>query len=231
MGSRKSDYDYVNDPFQRLYKDQDAIQGRAVDDMATVTLTNGGSFQKNEDFYQIAVDPSKPQKKKYHKNKYFYIDPFELTIAQWCYVKGWNTTASARSNLEGKLDEMRRSYWKYLYTYETGSWNTIVQNNGVTVSDDIEDMLDQLAVNDSRSPIYNPLEDTRPYYYATYNDVRGTTQVYTTVSGTPATYVFDRSKGDEFQMNTRSGSTATSFIDLLNQKVVNGCYERNNFVS
>jgi len=26
--------------------------------------------------------------KKYFKNKHFFIDPFALTIAQWCYVHG-----------------------------------------------------------------------------------------------------------------------------------------------
>ena len=178
-------------------------------------MTTGGSFQKNDAFYQIAVNPSKPQKKKYHKNKYFYIDPFELTIAQWCYVKGWNTTASARSNLVGKLDEMRRSYWKYLYTFEKTEWDSLKSRTGITEAE-IESMVEQLVVKDNASSIYDPLKDTRPYYYATYQDVRGTTQVYTAVSGTPATYVFDRSKGDEFQMNTRSGAAANSFIDLLN---------------
>ena len=27
--------------------------------------------------------------KKYFKNKHFFIDPFQLTIAQWCYVHGY----------------------------------------------------------------------------------------------------------------------------------------------
>ena len=31
------------------------------------------------------------QTEKYFKNRHFFIDPFELTIAQWCYAKGWNT--------------------------------------------------------------------------------------------------------------------------------------------
>jgi hypothetical protein len=28
-------------------------------------------------------------KKRYRKNKHFFIDPFQLTIAQWCYVHGF----------------------------------------------------------------------------------------------------------------------------------------------
>ena len=166
-------------------------------------MTTGGSFQKNDAFYQIAVDPSKPQKKKYHKNKYFYIDPFELTIAQWCYVKGWNTTASARSNLVGKLDEMRRSYWKYLYTFEKTEWDSLKSRTGITEAE-IESMVEQLVAKDNASSIYDPLKDTRPYYYATYQDVRGTTQVYAAASGEHGSDYVLTDKGDEFQMNTRT---------------------------
>ena len=67
--------------------------------------------------------------------------------------------------------------------------------------------------------IYNPLEDTRPYYYATYNDVRGTGQTYVDRGITTGKkYIIDSDKGDEFQMNTRSGTT--SFMDILNRNVV-----------
>jgi hypothetical protein len=62
-------------------------------DMAQVTLTNGGSFQKNEGFYEIDGEGAQ---KKYFKNKHFFIDPFQLTIAQWCYAHGWNTKDTAR---------------------------------------------------------------------------------------------------------------------------------------
>ena len=37
-----------------------------------------------------------------------------------------------------------------------------------------EDCIDYLV----RNAVYNPLEDTRPYYYATYNDVRGQDTLY-----------------------------------------------------
>lgn len=147
-------------------------------------------YNPAEDFYNIEVnrrdkdgklmyEEGNPKKtRKYFKNKHFFIDPFELTIAQWCHAHGWHDRGTARNRLANSdsadFSEMRRSYWKYLYTYETGSWNALVQNNGVTVSDDIEDMLDQLVEKDQRSPIYNPLDDTRPYYYATYQNVRGT---------------------------------------------------------
>ena len=200
-------------------------------------------YNPNEDFYNIEVNRRDKDGKlmyeegtrlkktrKYFKNRHFFIDPFELTIAQWCHIHGWHTRANARSGLnaatdKANLDEMRRSYWKYLYTYETGSWDALAQNNGVTVSDDIEDMLDQLAAKDSSSPIYNPLDDTRPYYYATYEKVRGTTDVYSTVNGSSgSTFVIDRTKGDEFQMNSRSGTT--SFMDILNKKAVVQCQRR-----
>lgn len=37
--------------------------------------------------------------KKYFKNRHFFIDPFELTIAQWCYVK-LNSQKSGSANRE-----------------------------------------------------------------------------------------------------------------------------------
>lgn len=164
--------------------------------------------------------PTYQQKRKYFKNRHFFIDPFELTIAQWCHIHGWHTKADARSGLtnNANLDEMRRSYWKYLYTYETGSWNEIVLNNNVTVSNDVEGMLDQLAAKDSRSLIYNPLDDTRPYYYATYKDVRGAPNAYSTVNGSSGSNYVISTKGDEFQMNSRS--VTESFMDILNRKAV-----------
>ncbi len=63
----------------------------------------------------------------------------------------------------------------------------------------------------------------RPYYYAKYSEVRGTKQVY---AGVPngvdeagwKKYLIDSNKGDEFQMNMRTGGT--SFMDILNSKVV-----------
>lgn len=75
-------------------------------------------------------------------------------------------------------------------------------------------MVDALVAKDATAYIYNPLEDTRPYYYATYNAVRGTTELYKAISGSASQYVMEPSKGDEFQMNTRSGTE--SFMDILN---------------
>ena len=72
----------------------------------------------------------------------------------------------------------------------------------------------------SEDAIYNPLEDTRPYYYATYDDVRGTTDTYVNrLAGLNSRkYIIDSIKGDEFQMNTRS--ITESFMDILNHHVV-----------
>ena len=59
---------------------------------------------------------------------------------------------------------MESSYWRYLSVYEKEEWAGL---KGVGESDE-----DAIARLTSRK-VYNPLEDTRPYYYATYNDVRG----------------------------------------------------------
>ena len=72
--------------------------------------------------------------------------------------------------------------------------------------------------------VYNPLEDTRPYYYATYKDVRGTSELYVDAQGDNGrNYVIDGSKGDEFQMNSRNNNDTLgtlSFMDILNRNVV-----------
>ena len=44
MGSRPTDYDRVNDPLKLRYRDNDAIVSSAANDMAYVTLGNGGSY-------------------------------------------------------------------------------------------------------------------------------------------------------------------------------------------
>lgn len=127
MGSHKTDYDLITDTKRRKYKDSESIVDGAIDDHATVTLGNGGSYQKRyanndlkntdefpdgyesgNDLYYANTDPSadadprrvvkrKPQTgeqvegkydAKYFKNKHFFMDPFALTIAQWCYVYG-----------------------------------------------------------------------------------------------------------------------------------------------
>jgi len=70
---------------------------------------------------------------KYFKNKHFFLDPFTLTIAQWCYVKlnsqrtdkdDVPTQEKARELLrqEEHLAEIEESYWKYLQTWEKDEW-------------------------------------------------------------------------------------------------------------
>ena len=46
MGSHATDYDLVSDPKKRKYKDDESIVDGAIEDSATVTLGNGGSYQK-----------------------------------------------------------------------------------------------------------------------------------------------------------------------------------------
>lgn len=84
MGSHKTDYLKVEDPIKRKYAAAgDSILDGSVDNHAQVTLENGGSYQKKDDFYDLSEDQTH---KKYKRNRYFFMDPFELTIAQWCYV-------------------------------------------------------------------------------------------------------------------------------------------------
>ena len=85
---------------------------------------------------------------------------------------------------------------------------------------------------------YNPLTDTRPYYYASYQKVRGVTPTYSKVPGLSGNdYVFDPQKGDEFQLVKESEKKMdadfsfwkspypetypnnVSFMDILNTKV------------
>ena len=89
---------------------------------------------------------------KYFKNKHFFMDPFALTIAQWCYVKlrASNTSATkdnARALLsrESHLVEMEKSYWKYLLVWEKEEWaqlkeeykNTPRNSESALLDDDI----------------------------------------------------------------------------------------------
>jgi len=61
--------------------------------------------------------------------------------------------------------------------------------------------------------------DTRPFYYATYQNVRGDSRVYQACPCEGARqYIIDPEKGDVFQMNQRQGGD--SFMDILNSKVV-----------
>lgn len=273
-------------------------------------LTNKGRTVRPDDLYDYnmedgATDNRKVQKRnpntgdlisgkyeaKYFRNKHFFMDPFALTIAQWCYIKlnsqsSNNASKSTARDLlerEGNLEEMERSYWKYLLVWEKNDWveekvkwvewvryhldwdsevEDFVDNwklNNLDFVDDwksknpqadgetiahyndranaaFDEATWEAAKNEARGNAfgrsdetwqqlfkdndwYNPLEDTRPYYYATYNAIRGTGQVFTTRNPNVENYIISDS-GDEFQMNTRTEPETTSFMDILNTKVV-----------
>lgn len=188
---------------------------------------------------------------KYFKNKHFFLDPFALTIAQWCYIKlnSQNsrsaTKDSARTLLEneGHLEEIQSSFWRYVCVWgEKGEWeswkekiaNGIVEldsdgmslrsdtqsggsdrkQNAHTPTEDDENIITALCNTDW----YDPLQDTRPFYHATYNDVRGVGQVYVNPQSGGSTYTIGGK--DEFQMRGRSITGTTSFMDILNNNVV-----------
>lgn len=163
-------------------------------------------------------------KPKYYKNHHLFIDPFELTIAQWCYAHMWNTKESAITNLGEKFTEIESSYWKYVMTYEKDEWEQLKEQsrNDARFSkiniDDDEDFTNGLIVNRK----YNPLEDTRPYYYASYEDIRSVGNTYQELmSGATyaENYVFDSNLGDEYQ-NIININDTTSFMGILNSRVV-----------
>jgi hypothetical protein len=178
-------------------------------------------YEPTEDFYNIYVDrrdkngkrraiadingkhqgdtgwiPTYEQKRKYFKNKHFFIDPFELTIAQWCHAHGKHTKHSAiqligeyggspaRFSDSGKekLREMAKSFWKYLMVWEHDLFAE--KKSASPYSGDTDDKYLEVLNREadsmcddyrtSRDYEYDPLEDIRPYYYATYQNVRGT---------------------------------------------------------
>ena len=98
---------------------------------------------------------------------------------------------------------MRRSYWRYLYYFEKSKWDELYNGYSALAGLELDDAIEKLVELDNQYGIYNPLTDTRPYYYATYNAVRGTGKVYKPVQGSASGYVIDPNKGDEFQMNSR----------------------------
>lgn len=111
---------------------------------------------------------------------------------------------------------MESSYWRYLSVYEKEEW---AEKKLANESD--EDAITRLI--DSNE--YNPLEDTRPWYHATYNDVRGSDDIFKPLSEGPANYVLT-DKGDEHQMNERNSQSPVSFMDMLNAKTVLKCKSR-----
>lgn len=97
MGSHALDYSRIDDPDVLKYASEEAIVDGARADNADVTLGNGGGDQRNSAFYKLlkpleegeTPDPDEEPESKYKKKTYFFIDPFELTIAQWCYAHGY----------------------------------------------------------------------------------------------------------------------------------------------
>lgn len=145
MGSHSTDYAAITDEAILKHKDPEAIVEGSVDNNATVKLVNGG-----DDVNYTADTEAK---------RHFFIDPFELTIAQWCYIKGWKTKDDARDGLAANLDEIQTSYWRYLSVWEKQEWQTWKEGNETD-----EACINRLVEDGT----YNPLNDTRPYYYATY---------------------------------------------------------------
>jgi len=110
---------------------------------------------------------------------------------------------------------MESSYWRYLSVYEKEEW-TGLKGDGESDEDAIARLIS--------SKVYNPLEDTRPYYYATYNDVRGTSKLLAAASGTQGSqYVLD-GQHDEHQLNSESSNV--SFLGILNARTVLKCKSR-----
>ena len=111
MGSRRTDYDRVTDPYKLKYRDSDSVVVASPECNASVSLGNGASYQKkvvdmepedvNEathrqnDLYGYVININqgwsnghwKTKKDfKHFRNRHLFMDPFALTIAQWCYV-------------------------------------------------------------------------------------------------------------------------------------------------
>ena len=122
------------------------------DDLYDVDLTNDDDPRRvPKRNPQTGVIVTKENEKiyeaKYFKNKHFFMDPFALTIAQWCYVYGMHKNddgsvptnedelrTNARNNLrksrsehsgsigEDNFKQMEESYWKYLSVWEKEEW-------------------------------------------------------------------------------------------------------------
>lgn len=144
MGSQSSDYDKITDENKVKYSDAESILSGSTADSANVKLGNGGSYQKRfvdvtrdqfdampdeqkeNDFYHIQrqLEDGKYEGDKYFKNRHFFIDPFELTIAQWCHVHGKHEKDAARKFLDENINEIETSYWRYLSVWEKDDkWN------------------------------------------------------------------------------------------------------------
>lgn len=170
-------------------------------------------------------------------NRHLFVDPFELTIAQWCHAHGKHTKTDAINYLVGwskeNLREMAKSFWKYLMIWEKELFKWYKDRNTTYCNRSDGEYLNALyndadkMCNESgyrASAAYNPLDDIRPFYYAKYTDIRGTGQAYDNVPGTNGgNYVLAPGKGDEYQLCT---NTTESFMKILNTNVVTRTYPR-----
>lgn len=194
----------------------------AVDDHATVTLGNGGSTQRDLTirsldsqvkplkFHEILDETTGLQ--RYPKDTHLFVDPFQLTVAQWCYVeyvaKGDRSSheaakAAAMEGLEDRYETLARSWYAYRNAFE------LKDGESPLTEQEVEDRV--------KAHEYDPLEDTRPWHLSSYREVRGTPQVFTKTRGTNGgQYLSSGSVGDEYRLRDHGG---TSFLDLLNQKV------------
>lgn len=105
-----------------------------------------------------------------------------MALSFWKYVKRWEP-------------ELFASYKAGNPTYKDGSDDAYYQ----ALVNDANDMCDSYST--AKNYAYNPLEDMRPYYYASYRDVRGTKRVYDKTYASRSSwssYVMDTVKGDEY---------------------------------
>ena len=149
----------------------------------------------------------------------------EIQRSYWRYVCIWGEKGEwdywkARNESEPRVEaddivEMRDGTSGSVEATSAVATTSSSGNVGITPTEDDERIIQELC----ERGWYDPLADTRPYYYATYNDVRGTGQVYVDrgISTDSKNYIIDPGKGDEYQLNS---SSTTSFMDILNNKVV-----------
>ena len=91
----------------------------------------------------MPLDPSKPKKKKYSQNRHFFMDPFQLTVAQWCHAHEKHTKHAAIQLIgqyggsppkftdfgKAQLNEMAKSFWKYLMVWEHDTFASYKSGN------------------------------------------------------------------------------------------------------
>lgn len=228
-----------NEPFYGIDTTKDGkidvYTGDTVPLKDNVWLPNGFNSEPIKKMRSTTEEYKQP---KYFRNKHLFVDPFAMTIAQWCFAHGWTTKASARNNIgktwlngqkgsseSQELKEMESSYWEYINIYEPADWESIFTQYKDRVTsasyDDVDKFKPELIKYLIDNKVYDPCSDTRPYYYASYNDVRGTTQIFKPVHNNKTNYTFGTN--DEYQLVSRMADNATpiSLLDILNSKV---CY-------